>query len=43
MTDAQICLVLGSIWVAPHAKEWWGDLVGIFFVFFGIFKLMGWA
>lgn len=42
MTDEQICLVLGSIWVAPHAKEWYGDLVGLIFISLGIFKSMGW-
>ena len=42
MTDAQICLVLGSIWVAPHAKEWYGNLFGLIFISIGILKSMGW-
>ena len=43
MTDAQICLVIGTIWIAPHTKEWYGDVIGLTFIFLGIFKSMGWV
>jgi hypothetical protein len=43
MTDPQFFLLIGTIWIAPHAKEWYGDVVGLTFVFLGIFKHMGWT
>ena len=42
MTDAQLCLIVGTVWIAPHVKEWYGDVIGMTFIFLGIFKSVGW-
>ena len=42
MTDVQFFLLFGTIWIAPHAKEFYGDMVGLSFILLGISKHMGW-
>lgn len=42
MTDAQLLVMLGTIWIAPHAKWWYGQLIGCIILIVGACKGLGW-
>ena len=42
MTDTQLLVMLGTIWIAPHAKWWYGQLIGCIILIVAACKGLGW-
>ena len=42
MTEAQMLLILGTIWVAPHIKELQGNVTGCILLILAACKGLGW-
>jgi hypothetical protein len=42
MTDRQILLLLGTIWIAPHCPPIVGNFCGVLFILAGVCKGLGW-
>ncbi len=38
MTDTQMLILIGTIWVAPHCKEWYAFFVGSIFLIIALAK-----
>jgi hypothetical protein len=42
MTETQMLLLIGTVWVAPHCNVWYSLFVGSIFLLIGAFKGLGW-
>jgi len=42
MTDSQFLVVLGTIWVAPHANKWYGQTIGCIILIVAACRGLGW-
>jgi hypothetical protein len=41
MSELHLSFVLGTIWIAPHAPSWLGQIVGLIFIGIGVSKGIG--
>ena len=41
MTDTQMLVLIGTIWVAPHCNEWYAFFVGSIFLIIAAAKALG--
>jgi hypothetical protein len=42
MTEAQMLVMLGTIWIAPHVKWWYGQTIGCIILVVAACKGLGW-
>ena len=42
MTDTQLLLLLGTIWIAPYMNEVYSKIVGCIFILVAVCKGLGW-
>jgi hypothetical protein len=42
MTEAQMLVMLGTIWVAPHVCSWYGKAIGCIILIVAACKGLGW-
>jgi hypothetical protein len=42
MTDTQLLLLLGTIWIAPFMNEVYSKIMGCIFILVASFKGLGW-
>jgi hypothetical protein len=42
MTEAQMLVMLGTIWVAPHVCGWYGKTIGCIILVVAACKGLGW-
>jgi hypothetical protein len=38
MTTAQFAILMGTIWIAPHANKWYAMPLGMIFLVIGAFR-----
>ena len=43
MTDTQLLLLLGTVWVAPHCNKAYNLTIGCIFILVAICKGLGWV
>jgi hypothetical protein len=41
MSDTQFLTILGTIWIAPHMNNWYGQMVGLIFLCGSVAKGLG--
>ena len=42
MTETQMLILIGTIWVAPHCNDWYAFFVGSIFFIAAAAKGLGW-
>ena len=42
MTDTQLVVILGTIWIAPHGEKWQAQLMVWVFMLIIVCKHLGW-
>jgi len=43
MTETQMLVLVGTIYVAPHCERWFGTIVGITILIVAVSKGLGWT
>jgi hypothetical protein len=42
MTETQVLIMLGTMWIAPHVDKWYAHTVGCIVLIVAVCKGLGW-